>query len=157
MDEGKLRERRDGWTLARQAAFLEALRNTACVRDACRVVGLSSTSAYRVRRRLPEFAAAWDHALALQLGVLERSAFTRAVEGWLEPIVYAGKVVGHRRRYSDAMLRLLLQCEDGRMARQAKEVTRLPTPDETDAEIRKLLDRIAAKTRAEQAAAGEAH
>ncbi len=47
---------------------------------------------------------------------MERAAYERAVEGWLEPIVYKGEVVAHRRRYSDAMLRLLLQREDARPA-----------------------------------------
>lgn len=150
MGTTKLRQRHDGWTPARQAAFLQALRETACVREACTVVGLSSTSAYRTRGRVPEFAEAWDHALKLQLSVLERSAFTRAVEGWLEPIVHAGKIVGHRRRYSDAMLRLLLQREDARVAYMANKGARRATAAETNAALRKLLDELAAKERAKE-------
>ncbi|MEH3047460.1 hypothetical protein [Sphingomonas adhaesiva] len=108
------RHRHDGWTPARQVAFLRALRETGCVQAACRHVGLSTTSAYRVRQRIPAFGDAWDQALAFVAPVLERAALERAVEGWLEPIMYKGEVVAHRRRYSDAMLRLLLLREDAR-------------------------------------------
>jgi hypothetical protein len=114
--EARFRYRHDGWTPARQMAFLRALRETACVRTACKHVGLTSTSAYRVKQRIPDFGAAWDAALAYRMPALERAAYQRAVEGWLEPIVYKGEVVGQRRRFSDAMLRLLLQREDARAA-----------------------------------------
>lgn len=77
---------------------------------------LSSTSAYRVKRRIAQFSDAWDVALEYRMPALERAAYQRAVEGWLEPVVYKGEVVAQRRRYSDAMLRLLLQREDARPA-----------------------------------------
>ncbi|MEW4468429.1 hypothetical protein AB1K62_11420 [Parasphingorhabdus sp. JC815] len=41
----------DGWTAERKTAFIDALARTGCIRDACRVSGISSTSAYRYRRR----------------------------------------------------------------------------------------------------------
>ncbi len=91
--EAAFRHRHDGWTPLRQTTFLRTLRETGCVRSACQRVGLSSTSAYRVKRRIPEFGAAWDAALAYRLPALERAAYARAVEGWLEPIVYKGEVV----------------------------------------------------------------
>lgn len=138
------RHRHDGWTPARQVAFLRALRETACVRSACRHVGLSSTSAYRVKKRIPAFSAAWDAALAYCMPALERAAYARAVEGWLEPIVYKGEVVAHRRRFSDAMLRLLLQREDARPAPRAA----IPGGERARAE-RELLKRLAALSRRE--------
>jgi hypothetical protein len=55
--------RHDGWTPARRAMFLECLAATANVQHACAVVGLSRQAAYRLRRRDPEFAAAWRDAL----------------------------------------------------------------------------------------------
>ena len=103
------RYRHDGWTPARQRGFLVALAETGCVRDACRAVGLSNNSAYRAKSRIPEFGAAWDRALARMAPVLEHAAYARAVEGWDEPVYHAGKLVGQRRRYSDALLRLLIQ------------------------------------------------
>lgn len=62
-----LRYRRDGWTPARQAAFIAALRCSRCPRQACRHVDLSLASAYRLYKRAgaASFRRAWDAALAL--------------------------------------------------------------------------------------------
>ena len=40
--------------------------------------------------------------------VLEREAYRRAVDGDEAPVVSAGRVVAHERRYSDALLMMLL-------------------------------------------------
>ena len=60
-----LRVRRDGWTPARQQAFLEALAELKCVRDACAMVGMSNTSAYRRKRASPAFSFASFRAEAI--------------------------------------------------------------------------------------------
>ncbi len=145
------RYRHDGWTPARQVVFLHALRETGCVRTACAHVRLTSTSAYRVKKRIPDFGAAWDAALAYQMPALERAAYSRAVEGWLEPIVYKGEVVGHRRRYSDAMLRLLLLREDARRAPRVDASAALPDPQRrarAEAELLRRLDALAKRNKA---------
>ena len=61
----KLSIRRDGWTPARQLAFLDALVRTLSVTRAAAAAGMSRESAYRLRARDPAglFAAAWDRAL----------------------------------------------------------------------------------------------
>lgn len=59
------KSRFDGWTPARQLAFLETLARTRSVSAAARAVGMSREGAYRLRRR-PDaglFAAAWDRAM----------------------------------------------------------------------------------------------
>lgn len=48
------------------------------------------------------------------------AALTRAVEGWLEPIVQGGQVIGQRRRYSDGLLRDLLRAEQREQERGRK-------------------------------------
>lgn len=106
------RERQDGWTAARTRKFLHALAKTGCVRDACAKAGISSTSAYRHRQRDPEFERAWEQALTDARPVLEAAAFERAVEGVDEPIVSGGKIVAYRKRYSDALLLMLLKRAD---------------------------------------------
>jgi hypothetical protein len=65
-DPVPVRARKDGWTPARQAAFIAALRETRCVLEACRRVGLSSESAYRLYRRADaaSFRRAWHAAFA---------------------------------------------------------------------------------------------
>ena len=55
--------RRDGWTPERRATFLECQCDKADVRGACARVGLSRQAAYKLRRRDPVFALAWDVAL----------------------------------------------------------------------------------------------
>jgi len=55
--------RRDGWTAERIVAFLECLCEQADIGRACTRVGLSRQSAYRLRRRDPLIAAAWEVAL----------------------------------------------------------------------------------------------
>lgn len=57
--------RRDGWTVARQARFLQVLAATRSVTRAASAVGMSRESAHRLRARDPDglFAAMWARAL----------------------------------------------------------------------------------------------
>jgi hypothetical protein len=57
------RIRHDGWNIDRVEHFLRHLSITGCVREAALMSGMSKTSAYRLQRRSPEFADAWDQAL----------------------------------------------------------------------------------------------
>ena len=58
------RIRHDGWNSNRVDLFLRNLSITGCVRQSAMMVGMSKTSAYRLQRRSPEFAIAWDEALS---------------------------------------------------------------------------------------------
>jgi hypothetical protein len=60
-----LRARRDGWTPDRQARFIALLAQTACVRKAAQLLGLTRESAYRLRKHpgAGSFRAAWDTAV----------------------------------------------------------------------------------------------
>ncbi|NJC35074.1 hypothetical protein GGR88_002588 [Sphingomonas jejuensis] len=82
-----LRARRDGWTHARQVAFLHALAETACVADACRHVGMTPQSAYVLRHRADaeSFRAAWDVALDFGVSRLAENALSRAIHGVATP------------------------------------------------------------------------
>ncbi|MEM8697376.1 MAG: hypothetical protein AAGE05_15245 [Pseudomonadota bacterium] len=113
------RTRHDGWTTPRKRKFLHALARTGCVRDACAIANISTTSAYRYRARDAGFADAWERALTEVLPVLEAAAFERAVEGVDEPIVRGGEVVTTRKRYSDAILVTLLKRADAATERAA--------------------------------------
>lgn len=79
-----LRKRRvDGWTPECQRAFIGYLADTGSVRLAAQHSGLSTSSAYRLRRS-PEgraFAAAWDSAIQQAANALVDAAFERAVHG----------------------------------------------------------------------------
>ena len=61
----QLKARHDGWTAARQIRFIHVLDATKSIAEACRAVGMSRMSAYKLRDR-PEarqFRFAWNAAL----------------------------------------------------------------------------------------------
>lgn len=118
------RHRHDGWTTERQGRFLERLAGTGCVTEACRAVGLSTTSAYRAYQRMPDFAMFWNRALNARRPMMEDAAFERAVRGSVVPLTRLGKVIGQRRHFSDSLLRFLIDRED-RRERLANEARRI--------------------------------
>lgn len=157
---GDLRLRRDGWNEARRKLFLRALSETGSVTDACARARISSTSAYALREKCARFAADWQAALETQAITIEQAAYERAVLGWEEPIVHGGKVVAHRWRYSDSLLRALVLREQ-RTGTGAAETERnggarrgtvyqkpVATREETNAALMKAL--AAAKRRMAQ-------
>lgn len=147
------RVRHDGWTPQRQRAFLRALSETGSVRDACVRAQISTTSAYRMRDRSMAFDRAWRRALAKVAPTIEQAAYERAVLGWEEPVWHGGKIVGHRRRYSDGLLRLLLTRGVGDARRDGEEaiVANMATQAETDAMLIARIDGMKRRIEAEKA------
>jgi hypothetical protein len=119
-------KRHDGWTAARQTAFVEALAETACVEESCRRVGMSDSSAYRLRLRDAYFAEAWDAALDVGLARLEHAAMARAVGGVPRPIFYKGEQVGEWRHHDERLTMFLLRQRQA--ARFGKWIEREPPP-----------------------------
>lgn len=96
-----LRGRADGWTAARQAAFLGHLAETRSVVRAARAVGMARETAYRLRRRAgaESFARAWDVALGREVTPPSRKVTPdelarRALFGLLKPMLWRGRYVG---------------------------------------------------------------
>lgn len=154
VEPGDPHERFDGWTRLRRRAFLRALSETGQVKEACERVGISDTAVYKLRKRSPGFARDMAAALARSAPMLEQVAWERAVEGWEEPVVVRGEVIGTRRRYSESLLRMLLSqslaARRVELAAEAKARQRGPhyaTREETDAQLGKLLDNLARKKR----------
>lgn len=90
------RHRHDGWTSERQRGFIAALARTGVVAQAARSVGMSSASAYNLRRRphAESFALAWNR---VKDEARERAlAFVadQAMHGSTRPRFYRGKFVG---------------------------------------------------------------
>ncbi|WP_374407790.1 hypothetical protein [Pelagerythrobacter sp.] len=114
--------RADGWTPARQAAFIGYLAETRSVLAACRKVSMGRESAYRLRKRhgAAGFAAAWDAALgkphapvdlasAKSTGLL---ASYRFAEGLLQVVMQAGRYAGTRcKDDNNALLQHLAQLD----------------------------------------------
>ena len=140
-----LRPRDDGWTPARQRAFLEALASCGSVATAARRVGMSRESAYALRRRSDArgFAQAWDAARLLAAEHLVDLAWDRAVQGEVRPLVYHGEVVGEVRHYDN---RLLL----GLIAQNRKVLVEQGLADPPEVTAAVAADWDAALTRAEQ-------
>jgi hypothetical protein len=102
------RQRHDAFTERRKHEFLRALVKTGCIEDACRLTGVGRRTVYRHQEDSPSF---FDHcctALRMSGTPLELTAWQRAVDGVEEKFVVAGKVEV-RTRYSEGMLRMLLQ------------------------------------------------
>lgn len=106
------RHRGDGWTPARQWAFIQALETGGSVADAAAHVGMSGGSAYRLRRHpeAEEFRRAWAAAQARLWQRVEQVALDRVVNGDLEVIERDGMIVATRRKpCSDRLMIFMLQ------------------------------------------------
>lgn len=89
--------------------FLEALREQPNVSRAAELAGITRRHAYRVRDADPDFAAAWEDALAAAVDGLEAETFRRAKDGVDKPVFHKGEIVGHIKEYSDSLAALLLR------------------------------------------------
>ena len=116
----------------RQIAFVEALAETACVEEACRRVGMSDSSAYKLRNRYDgrHFRAAWDAALDCALSRLEQAALGRALHGTARPVFHKGEQVGEWRHHDERLTMFLLRTR--RAARYGRLHERGPLPDPDD-------------------------
>ena len=124
-----LRPRHDGWTTARQIAFVEALADCGCVDEACQRVGMSRASAYALRRHAASgsFREAWDAAIDSALHLLEDAAIGRAIHGVPRPIFYKGEQVGEWRQHDERMAMFLLRYR--RQQRFGPWIDRIGAPD----------------------------
>lgn len=92
-----------------QEVFLTALRETGHVGRSCEVAKIGKNTAYMHRRANPDFAKAWETAIEDAAYTLEDEAVRRARDGYDEPIIYKGKIIGTQKRYSDVLLMFLLK------------------------------------------------
>lgn len=108
------RPRFDGWTAERQAQFIQALGESACVAEACRAVGMSERSAYALRARADavSFRNAWDAALDYAIRRLSDAALSRALNGVAMPVFFQGEQIGERRYYDERLTMFLLRYRD---------------------------------------------
>jgi hypothetical protein len=72
--------------------FLQALGSGCTVSESATAAGISSTTAYKLRKADADFAEAWLLALEDSADVLEREARRRAIDGVEEPVVYQGQL-----------------------------------------------------------------
>lgn len=142
-----LSTRHDGWNADRQRAFIAALADSGCITLACRAVGVSPQSAYRLRRhpKGKQFAHAWDTALHCASARLVSIAYERAIEGTRKQYWRDGKLVGETVNPSDALLMFLLAKSDSnRFGSQADRLPMFPDPaGDARVAIPRLIDKLA--------------
>jgi len=117
------RPRSDGWTPATQQWFIAALAVGGSVRDACRHVGRSRDSAYRLRQRADAaaFAAAWDEATSRTEDELVDAAVERCVDGRQVKVFYRGVAVGDQIEYDNRLLMFMLRRRELSNSRRSRE------------------------------------
>jgi hypothetical protein len=114
---GVVPARRHRATKYARKCFIEALKATGNVSEACRRAGgFTRQHAYKMRDRFPAFRAEWDEAEQDATDALELEARRRAIEGVATPLVSMGKLVKDDdgkvieiREYSDNLMALLLR------------------------------------------------
>jgi hypothetical protein len=109
-DPAPTRKRNAGWTAERQRKFIEHLALTGNAGEAAAIVGVASSSAYRLRNKAgaDSFARAWDAALRLAATRGTAIAWDRALNGRVERFYKDGDLVMERRIPSDYLLTWLL-------------------------------------------------
>jgi hypothetical protein len=110
----RLRNRRTGWTEARQRAFIAALARCGSVKTAAAHVGMSARTAYRLTDApgADSFAAAWDQALDIGLARIQSDALERALNGAFVPIYRRGRLVRVEHRRCDRLAIALMAGKD---------------------------------------------
>lgn len=171
------RQRHDGFTAVKKTRFLTFLVKEGCVVAAAHRAGISARTVYRHQESDPQFLRWCGLALEMAGTPLELTAWQRAVEGVEEAFACGGKV-HTRRRYSEGLLRLLLQAsnpkkygprpgfsrkrlmkhEKKRMAREIRaelqEKMQLPSAESVRANILRKVAAIRRHSEPERRAAG---
>lgn len=126
-----------GWD---RDAFLAALAERGTVKDACRAVGISRSTAYEERQRNEKFAVAWHDVNEAFVEALEREAFRRAVKGVERPVVSSGRLLGTVTEYSDPLLIFLLKAMRPEMYRDRVHVVHVPSGRSEQLDLARLSD-----------------
>lgn len=149
IDNGNRKVRASRWTKAKREGFLAHLAATANVRASVRAVGMSEQGLYSLRKRCPEFHAAWKAALVQGYERVELLLLERALGGTPTPIVHGGETKGEVLLPDSRMALMLLRLHrDTVRAVQAAEGGPAGDPDAASADLEEKLaemhDRIEA-------------
>ena len=68
---------------------------------------IGNATYYRMEREDPAFKKAIEAAMETGKDVIREEIRSRAIDGWLEPVVSAGKLVTYQRKKSDGLLTML--------------------------------------------------
>ena len=102
-------------------AFLRALSEGLCVREAARVAGTCPSTVYHHRQADEAFCACWNRAAERGTELLEQEAVRRAYHGVGRPVFYKGEQCGTIQEYSDPLLIFMLKARRPEMYRDMVE------------------------------------
>ena len=142
-----------GWTQRRRARFLETLKATCNVKEACKVVNMGLSGAYDLRKRDPGFAAEWAEALEQGYAELEMLLLRQSIHGSeTTETIDDGGGSGRRRTktvhsYPHAIALRLLFAHKGAVDafRDEKGIDR-PGSDAVREEIQRRIDAVRERT-----------
>ena len=145
---------RGGWTAERRQQFLVLLAQAGNVSAAARAVGYAHPAeAYKLRHSDPEFAAAWDRAMAEAVARIESTLVARAVaeiEAHNAALEKGASGASGECFTFDQIMRLLAYYRAAQAKPMRKNGPRrhYATREETDAELMQKLDFLEARVRA---------
>lgn len=148
--------RKDAWTKAQEALFLETLAETCNASEAARAAGVSRAHAYKRKQRDPGFAAGWDRALDIGYAEIEAMLMREVLFGSESEEITLdsdGAVKGRKvRRGRDLKLalQLLTRHRDRVATFRAAAMEARPDGEDAVARMRRVLEEI----RRKRAAAG---
>ena len=120
------RRRKDGWTEELQREFIACLQRSGSVTLACRAVGKSARTAYKLLEvdGADSFAIAWDKAVTEGLASLRQDSIGRALSGSLVPVYRRGRLVRVEHRRNDRLAIALLGNRDNEINRHRHNALR---------------------------------
>lgn len=101
----------DGWTDEKQREFIVTLAATGSLRAAAASVNMSESGAIALRKAqgAASFSRAWGKAVTVAAARIREVMVDHALNGVPEPVFYAGKQVGERRRFNLRTQQFLLE------------------------------------------------
>ena len=114
-------------TAARKAAFLDAMADCGNISEACRRAIIDRKTHYNWLASDEDYRQRFADAKREARENLYKEARRRALKGVKEPIYQNGVLVGFRRRYSDGLLKFLLQGDHPKKFGDRKEVKHVGT------------------------------
>lgn len=70
---------------------------------------ISRRAAYEWRKDDEDFRGEWDDIVEKHMDALEEVVYSRALDGWDEPVFYQGEEVGSIRKFSDSNAQFILR------------------------------------------------
>lgn len=130
------------WNDARRAAFIEALYQCCCVRDALKACGMSMSGLYKHRATNAQFRAAWDAALDAGYAMLEAEMLERAMRGQEQEVVVKDGSTVRIKVISNQLGLSLLRMHLDRVAKIRAAQAAVPFTEDATAARAEILERL---------------